>query len=100
MCCSLFRGSVYFQVNCLDPGTVNTKMLLAYWGPIGIDVGDANGELFLITDPSVAKTTGKYFVSQRESRAPSVSLKYKKCCVLMFCTISLAKCPCGLCWYS
>lgn len=24
--------------NALDPGTVNTKMLLAGWGPMGIDV--------------------------------------------------------------
>lgn len=25
-------------VNCLDPGTVNTKMLYAGWGPCGIDI--------------------------------------------------------------
>ena len=24
--------------NCLDPGTVNTKMLYAGWGPCGIDL--------------------------------------------------------------
>lgn len=24
--------------NCLDPGTVNTKMLLAGWGPCGLDI--------------------------------------------------------------
>lgn len=34
--------------NSLDPGTVNTKMLLAGWGPIGIDVEDALGTFFLI----------------------------------------------------
>ncbi len=32
--------------NSLDPGTVNTKMLLAGWGPIGIDVEDALGAFF------------------------------------------------------
>lgn len=29
--------------NCLDPGTVNTKMLFAGWGPCGIDVQNALG---------------------------------------------------------
>lgn len=32
-------------VNCLDPGTVNTKMLLAGWGPCGIPVGSADNEV-------------------------------------------------------
>ena len=32
---------------------------------------DANDEFFLATDPSLAKTTGKYFVGQRERRMPS-----------------------------
>ena len=32
--------------NSLDPGTVNTKMLLAGWGPCGIDVENALGEMF------------------------------------------------------
>ena len=26
------------SINCLDPGTVNTKMLYAGWGPCGMDV--------------------------------------------------------------
>ena len=33
---------------------------------------DANDEFFLATDPSVAKITGKYFVSRRERRMLSV----------------------------
>ncbi|KAL0047483.1 hypothetical protein WJX82_004625 [Trebouxia sp. C0006] len=45
-------------VNCLDPGTVNTKMLIAGWGACGIDVKDANYEYKLATDPSLAKETG------------------------------------------
>jgi NAD(P)-dependent dehydrogenase (short-subunit alcohol dehydrogenase family) len=38
-------GISFDRVTCnsLDPGTVNTKMLLAGWGPIGIDVEDALG---------------------------------------------------------
>ncbi|KAL3130781.1 hypothetical protein ABBQ38_000124 [Trebouxia sp. C0009 RCD-2024] len=57
-------------VNCLDPGTVNTKMLIAGWGACGIDVKNANNEYKLATDPGLAKETGKYFVGGRESRAP------------------------------
>ena len=53
-------------VNCLDPGTVNTKMLDLGWGPCGMNVKDANYELFLATDASVAKTHGEYFVSNRK----------------------------------
>ena len=37
------KGLDYITVNCLDPGTVNTKMLLAGWGPCGIDVENATG---------------------------------------------------------
>lgn len=37
-------GTDGITCNCLDPGTVNTKMLLAGWGPCGIDVEDALGE--------------------------------------------------------
>lgn len=33
--------------NSLDPGTVNTKMLLAGWGACGIDVEDALGKIWL-----------------------------------------------------
>ena len=45
-------------VNCLDPGTVNTKMLIAGWGPCGISIEDANYELHLATSPGLATTTG------------------------------------------
>jgi len=55
-------------VSC-DPGTVNTKMLLAGWGACGIDVSDANCEFKLATSPSFdASAQGKYYVSCRESR--------------------------------
>jgi len=57
--------------NCLDPGTVNTKMLLAGWGPIGIDVNDALDETWLCTSPEVRQKTGSYFVSRMERKASS-----------------------------
>ncbi|KAL0025261.1 hypothetical protein WJX77_011021 [Trebouxia sp. C0004] len=51
-------------VNCLDPGTVNTKLLIAGWGACGIDIKDANFEYQLATDPGIAKETGKYYVEE------------------------------------
>lgn len=61
------------KVNTLDPGTVNTKMLLAGWGRIGIEVDTADNTFKLLTDPGVAQLTGKYFVGHRVSRPPSVA---------------------------
>ncbi|CAL5223777.1 g6342 [Coccomyxa viridis] len=57
-------------VNCLDPGTVNTKMLIAGWGPCGISIEDANYELHLATSPGLATTSGKYFVYNKERKMP------------------------------
>ncbi|GAB4819829.1 hypothetical protein N2152v2_006875 [Parachlorella kessleri] len=59
--------------NCLDPGTVNTKMLTAGWGPCGIEIEEADDEFSLATDPSVAGVSGAYFVSQQKRRSPQVS---------------------------
>lgn len=44
------------KIQCLtmDPGTVNTKMLLAGWGPCGIDVKDADNTYNLATNDSYA----------------------------------------------
>ncbi|KAI8104611.1 hypothetical protein M9434_003165 [Picochlorum sp. BPE23] len=61
-------------VNCLDPGTVNTKMLLQGWGPIGIDVSDANNEVYLATHEDVASSHGEYFVSCRPTTPPRPAL--------------------------
>jgi len=58
------------QANTLDPGTVNTKMLLAGWGRIGIEVDDADNTYKLLTDHASAaeSPSGAYFVGQRQSR--------------------------------
>lgn len=55
--------------NSLDPGTVNTKMLLAGWGPCGIDVDDALDETYLCSSPDVEGVTGRYFRWRSESRS-------------------------------
>ncbi|GBF93593.1 hypothetical protein Rsub_06313 [Raphidocelis subcapitata] len=54
--------------NTLDPGTVNTKMLLAGWGRIGIEVRDANNTFELAADPGPRGLSGQYYVSGRASR--------------------------------
>lgn len=53
---------------CLDPGTVNTKMLLAGWGPCGIDVRDANDLTWAATAPNGDLEKGTYYVGRRSSR--------------------------------
>ncbi len=64
--------------NCLDPGTVNTKMLLAGWGRIGIDVQDALDESWLCTSHDVEQVTGSYFVSQTSRRASGSAYDVKE----------------------
>lgn len=51
-------------VSC-DPGTVNTKMLLAGWGQCGIEVGQATNEYHHSTCPFDASRHGLYFVGQQ-----------------------------------
>lgn len=66
-------GTDRVSVNCLDPGTVNTKMLLAGWGRCGIDVEDALDQTWLCSSDEVANLSGRYFVSKSDSRAASPS---------------------------
>jgi len=64
-------GTDRITCNCLDPGTVNTKMLLAGWGRIGIDVDDALDQTWLCSSTKVDDVTGRYFVHQSDCRASS-----------------------------
>jgi len=50
-----------------DPGTVNTKMLIAGWGKCGIDVENANDEFYLTTKQFDPNDHGKYFVHSKVS---------------------------------
>ena len=61
-------------VNALDPGTVNTKMLITGWGRIGIEVADANDETYLATSPDVKNISGEYFVGRKLWRSPAPAL--------------------------
>ncbi|XP_038079358.1 dehydrogenase/reductase SDR family member on chromosome X-like [Patiria miniata] len=60
-------------VNCLDPGTVNTNMLMKAWGPIGIPVNEANSQYIAATDPALDGVTGKYFVDDKDTKSSNLS---------------------------
>lgn len=60
-------------MNTLDPGTVNTKMLYAGWGSIGINVNQANDEFYLATEESLSNTSGEYFVGKRITSPPRIA---------------------------
>jgi NAD(P)-dependent dehydrogenase (short-subunit alcohol dehydrogenase family) len=55
------HGPDQITSNSLDPGTVNTKMLLAGWGPCGIDVEDAQDQTYLCSSPDLDGVSGEYF---------------------------------------
>jgi len=61
-------GTSRITCNSLDPGTVNTKMLLAGWGPCGIDVDSALDETWLCTSQDVSDISGSYFCWKSESK--------------------------------
>ena len=50
-------------------------MLLAGWGPCGIDVEDADDEFLLATDSAVT-TSGRYYLGHRPTR--STRITYEK----------------------
>lgn len=52
----------------MDPGTVNTKMLLAGWGRIGIEVGQADSTFKLLQHAAAVDCSGHYFVGNRVTR--------------------------------
>lgn len=71
-------GTDRITCNCLDPGTVNTKMLLAGWGRIGMNVEDALDQTYLCSSPEVESVTGAYFVGSSSRRAPSAAYDIKE----------------------
>jgi NAD(P)-dependent dehydrogenase (short-subunit alcohol dehydrogenase family) len=76
----LQQASSKVTANALDPGTVNTKMLIQGWGACGIDIKQANDEFFLAADPSVAGVSGEYFVSSRRTgvRQPAKDARLRR----------------------
>jgi len=66
----LSNENKFMNVKCLtmDPGTVNTKMLLAGWGACGIDVSDADNTYNLATDYGERQKSGSYHFGGGGSR--------------------------------
>ncbi|CAB9524685.1 daunorubicin C-13 ketoreductase DnrU [Seminavis robusta] len=60
----------YGKIKCLtmDPGTVNTKMLLAGWGACGINVKRADNTYQLATDYGASQESGTYHFGGGGSR--------------------------------
>jgi NAD(P)-dependent dehydrogenase (short-subunit alcohol dehydrogenase family) len=58
-------GDARVRAVTLDPGTVNTKMLLAGWGPCGMQVEQADDTAWAATSPAAAG--GAYYVGRREA---------------------------------
>eukprot|EP00727_Mastigamoeba_balamuthi_P003471 m51a1_g13120 hypothetical protein (282) ;mRNA; f:221-1066 len=67
------------SVCAIDPGTVNTKMLLAGWGPCGCEVCDAGDEFWAATDERVGASTGGYYVDRRPARPCSHATDPQAC---------------------
>ena len=44
-------------------------MLIISWGRCGIEIEDADNELWLATNPQLHSTSGKYFVEKVDSKA-------------------------------
>jgi len=57
-----------YTVNTLCPGVVNTKMLLAGWGSIGVPLSSATNEYHLAT--SEDDVSGRYFKDKQPTRGP------------------------------
>jgi NAD(P)-dependent dehydrogenase (short-subunit alcohol dehydrogenase family) len=53
--------------NTMDPGTVDTKMLRAGWSG-GSSVRTATDSFWMLTNEALQQVSGKYYVSQRNSR--------------------------------
>ena len=45
----------------------------AGWGPCGIDIEDADDELWLATAPELERVSGEYYVSKRRRSMPAVA---------------------------
>lgn len=68
------------RIKCLtmDPGTVNTKMLLAGWGACGISVRKADNTYALATNYGAAQESGSYSFGGSGSRDASNSQKLQE----------------------
>ncbi|XP_038069995.1 dehydrogenase/reductase SDR family member on chromosome X-like [Patiria miniata] len=68
------RGDHNITVNCVDPGMVNTSMLIkARGGPIGMPVENSDFVLRAASDPALDGVTGKYFEDYKDTKSADIS---------------------------
>jgi NAD(P)-dependent dehydrogenase (short-subunit alcohol dehydrogenase family) len=63
-------------VNCIDPGTVSTKLLHAGWGDVSyvaLPAEEAHDVFWAATNSSLDGVSGSYYVNRKASKSPSVS---------------------------
>ena len=79
------KSEIQRTILTCDPGTVNTKMLLAGWGACGIQVYEANDQFELVTNDkfTLPQNNGGYFVNRRLSQeaksSPETRLVWETC---------------------
>ena len=64
-------------IHTMDPGTVNTKMLLAGWGRCGIPVAQATRSYHMLVDESYGRSSGECAGTglNREAKDPAARRK-------------------------
>ncbi|MEA3504475.1 MAG: SDR family oxidoreductase [Bacteroidota bacterium] len=68
----MLQGST-ITANCLHPGVINTKLLRASYGDIGMPVeSGADTSVFLASSPDIESVSGRYFANSRISKASPV----------------------------
>lgn len=66
-------GCPNLRTNCLDPGTVDTRMLRQGWSMSGIPLSEAN-DTFRLATTEASAGSGKYYVGNRVASPPRVAL--------------------------
>ena len=64
-------------IHTMDPGTVNTKMLIAGWGRCGIPVAQATRSYHMLVDESYGRSSGECAGTglNREAKDPTARKK-------------------------
>ncbi len=68
------RVNKHITVNAVHPGVINTKLLIAGWGPMGENARFAAERFaFLAENETLKNTTGKYFSNNRAINSSQIS---------------------------
>ena len=85
LCCAMIAMELHERygdppslcIHTMDPGTVNTKMLIAGWGRCGIPVGQATRSYHMLVDESYGRSSGECAGTglNREAKDPAARRK-------------------------